>query len=808
MLQSVIMSKLAHGLSAKARVVLLLAGAALLSACSSSAERAEHYYEHGMQLLAGHEDQKAAIEFKNAIALKRDLIPAWRGLAQIAERDHRWGALVPILRTIVALDPKDSQTRLKLAQLMVLGGAPDEALEVVNGFDAKASASANVLALKAAIYYRLNNIEAARREANAALKADPDNVDALKVLATDRLASGDPRAALQLLSQSSASGRADLGVELIKIKAYQQLGDSTQVEKLLHTLVELYPKEILFRKELVDFYVNQHRPADAERELRDIIAAYPNNPEFELDLVHLIFATEGPAAARAELVTRINAGGDVFPYQTALAEFDFAQGNLADSFKLLQTLASNSSSPKQALAAKLELADLELQSKNVPAADALIADILASDGQNADALRLRATIELARGETDAAVSDLTKALDRQPRSTALMSMLAVAYERGGSIELADKEYSDAIRVSNLDPGLYLNYAAFLQRRGRLQRADAVLSDFASRQPSSVAILSALAQIKLARQDWAAAEQVGEQIQRLGHSAEVADQVLGLAFSGEHKYDASISAFQSGVAAAPNAVQPMAFLVNALLESKQTDRALSFLKTVLDTNPENAEAYVLLGSIRLANGAPDQAINDFKTAIDKQPRDAAGYRALADLYFRQKDNDAAIKTLRAGLNQNPTDVTLHMALATMLEATSDYEAAISEYERVLSLQPSSVVAANNLASLLLDHRTDKVSLARAQALAGRLRQSPVPQFKDTLGWARYRSGDVAEAVPLLQEAADALPDQAVVHYHLGMSYLATGQAAGAVKEFKAALTKGPSSDLAKKIQGELTGLTIQ
>jgi cellulose synthase operon protein C len=695
-----------------------------------------------------------------------------------------------------------------LAQLMVLGGAPDEALTLVNGLDAGASENADVLALKAAIYYKLKDPAAAKREADAALQADPKNVDALKVLAADRLADNDPQGALRLLSDNSASGTTDLGVELIKIKAYQQLGDLEQVETLLRKLVEQYPKEIAFRKELANFYIGQHRPADAERELRDIIAIGPNNTEFELDLVHVLLATEGPAAARTELVARINAGGDNFRYQIALAEFDFAQGNLADSFKLLQTLASKSGSPKQALAAKLELADLELKSKNVDAADTLIADILRSDGQNADALRLRATIELSRGETEAAISDLTKALDRQPRSTALMSMLAVAYERSGSIELADKEYSDAVRVSNLDPSLYLNYAAFLQRHGRLQRADAMLSDFASRQPASVAILSALAQIKLARQDWAAAEQVGEQIQRLGHSAEVADQVLGLAFSGEHKYDASISAFQSGVAAAPNAVQPMAFLVNALLESKQTDRALSFLKTVLDTNPENAEAYVLLGSIRLANGAPDQAINDFKTAIDKQPRDAAGYRALADLYFRQKSYDAAIQTLRAGLNRNPTEVTLHMALATLLEATNDYEAAISEYERVLNLQPSSVIAANNLASLLLDHRTDKASLAQAQALAARLRQSPVPQFRDTLGWARYHSGDVAEAVPLLQEAADALPDLAVVHYHLGMSYLATGQAAKAVEEFKAALTKDPSSELARKLQAELTSLTIQ
>ena len=86
-------------------------------ACGSSADRAQSYYEHGMKLLAAHDNQRAAIEFRNAIKLKKDLMPAWRGLAQIEELNHHWQGLVPILATIVELDPKDVETKLKLASL-------------------------------------------------------------------------------------------------------------------------------------------------------------------------------------------------------------------------------------------------------------------------------------------------------------------------------------------------------------------------------------------------------------------------------------------------------------------------------------------------------------------------------------------------------------------------------------------------------------------------------------------------------------------------------------------------------------------
>ncbi len=47
--------------------------------------------------------------------------------------------------------------------------------------------------------------------------------------------------------------------------------------------------------------------------------------------------------------------------------------------------------------------------------------------------------------------------------------------------------------------------------------------------------------------------------------------------------------------------------------------------------------------------------------------------------------------------------------------------------------------------------------------------------DTLGWLSLKRNAYTRAIALLQEAADKLPDNAVVHYHLGMAYLKSGQA---------------------------------
>ena len=709
---------------------------------------------------------------------------------------------------MLELDPKDVETKLKLARLTLLGGATDEALTLVNSLDEGGNGNANVLALKAVIFYKLKDTNGAVREAQAALKIDPGNVDAMIVLAADRMVNGDAKAALQILNAAPAQHVNDIGVQLFKIKILEQLGDLPQVESLLQKLTELYPQEVAFRNQLIKFYIDQHRQDDAERELRAIAAADPKNSQAGLDLIRFLYTARGPVLARQELVARINDAGDVFPYQMALADFDFAQENFTDSFKLLETLASDATSPEHALTAKIRLAEIKLNRKDISAAEALVSDILHKDSRNVSGLKLRASIRMDRGQVEPAISDLREALNDQPRSTELMLLLATAYERSGSMELAEKQFADATRASDFDASVGLSYVAFLRRRGNSEQAEDVLTELTSRQPNNLSLLSTLAEVKLTRQDWAGAQEIGESIRRIGDIGGTADQILGAALRGRHKYDESIAAFQNAVAAAPSAVQPMASLVRALVGAKQTDRAVAFLQSVLKTNPGNAEAHVLLGSVWLAKNVPEQAMKSFMTAIEKHPKDIIGYRAVADLYVRQNDNAAALKVIRAGLKEQPDSVILHLALAGILELNGDYEAAISEYEYILTQQPGSLIAANNLASMLSDHRTDKASLERAQSLVASLRNSPVPQFKDTLGWVNYRRGDFKAAVPLLEEAAAALPDLAMVHYHLGMGYLAMGQANRAAEEFTKALTKAPNSELEETIKAELRTTATQ
>jgi cellulose synthase operon protein C len=781
--------------------ILLGSSILFIGGCNSPEQKAQSYYERGIKMLGQQDFVKAAIEFKNALQLKKDLVDAWRGLLTVETHNRNYEAVVPILRTVVELDPKDVEAKLHLGKIMLASNAFDQALDLANAVAELDEGSAAALALRAAALLKLNDVGGATREAQAALQIDPNNTEALLVLAAERLTRGDRDGALLILDGKALSDEKDVPIQLFKLQVLESTGDWKQAEALLRRLAELNPQESAFPQYLIKMYIGQKRFDDAENELRAIAAASPSDIERGLNVVRFLQKYNSLDAARQELVARVIAGGKVFQYQLALSEFDVAQGKVAEAIELLERLANDPRSAEDALLAKVKLAQVQFSRKKFEITESLISDILRKDGRNVDGLKLRALVRMEQGQLDAAIADLRQALNEQPQSSVLMLLLASAYERSGSIELAEKQYADATRIAT-ESGVGLNYVAFLRRRGSLERAENVLMDLASRSPNSIPVLTALADVRLERRNWTGAQEVAAHIQRLGTAGEQPDQILAVALSGRGKYEDSLRVMESVRAAVPGAVEPMAAVVGTLVRENRLDQAVTFLHRVLQSNADNAEAHVLLGSVRLLQNSPDVAVKSFRAAVERQPTNMAGYQALAQFYVRQKKIDEAERIIRTGLNEKPEDPAMQLSLAGVLELKGDYEAAIAQYESMLKDQAGSMVVANNLAGLLSNHRSDKASLDRAFSLAAVLRKSEVPFFKDTLGWLYYLRGDYTGAIALLEQAAAELPDLPIVRYHLGASYVAAGQLEKASEQLaKAQELAAGDRNLEAKIKAE-------
>ena len=145
--------------SANIRVAVLALAVLQLSNCSSSEERAQSYYEHGKQLLAAKDYPRAQIEFRNAVKYNKNLLPAWQSLAQVDELTHDWKDLIPVLHGILELDPNDLTARIKLGRLLLVAGNVDDALRVVDDAKETDNQNADLLALKAAILFKLKDTQ-------------------------------------------------------------------------------------------------------------------------------------------------------------------------------------------------------------------------------------------------------------------------------------------------------------------------------------------------------------------------------------------------------------------------------------------------------------------------------------------------------------------------------------------------------------------------------------------------------------------------------------------------------------------------
>lgn len=163
----------------------------VLAACSSPEDKAEKFYENGMKLLEKGQLVKANVEFRNAVQLNRKLTKAIWGQVMVAEKQNKIRAQYQLLNAVLLNDPEHLQALVKLGRLLLLAGQLDKALEKSDWSMKIDNQNLAVLSLRAAVMLKLDDTATAIKLAKQVLIKDPNYIDALMILATERLAKGD-----------------------------------------------------------------------------------------------------------------------------------------------------------------------------------------------------------------------------------------------------------------------------------------------------------------------------------------------------------------------------------------------------------------------------------------------------------------------------------------------------------------------------------------------------------------------------------------------------------------------------------------
>jgi len=765
--------------------------------CSTPEEKAQKYFNKGMALLES-DPAKAKLEFQNALQLKKNMTPAIYGMALAAEKQADWQAAFVLLNKVLDEDPQHIEAAVKVGQLFLAAGELKKAKEMADKAIAIDKHNLNVIVLQASIDLKEANYVDAVSKAQAVLKQDAKNTDAIMVLASERYANKDFLASIGFLDRGLKLNEKNLAMHLFKIQALAASGNIVQTESAYKKVIEVFPENYMVRTKFAEFYYNNNKKAEAEAQLRILVDKQPDQLEPKINLAKYLTATKGESAGVQELEKMAAKNPDNYELSFYLIGIYEKQRNTESADKLLNAIVKNAGDKPEGLKAKVKVASKLLQTKQKEKAVSLLNEVLEADGGQQDALVLKAGIAMDERRFDDAIIELRSVLRDQPNNSQALLMMAKTYEYTGSGALAEESYTKALEASKSAPEYGITYAKYWLTKNDAGRAEKVLDDVIKRHPNNVETIKLLAQIKIFKGDVEGAKLLAEKLKKFNNS-NLAQLIEGSILAKSNDYNGSLKAFMKAHEAYPDDMPPIYAIVRTYLSMKNYKEALVFLDAEIAKSPKNYELKLLQAQAAIAGNNLAKAKSAYQSAIVTDPNKTTAYQQLAYLNLSQGDVAAARIDIQKGLGVSPNSFDLKMVLAEVYLNQKDFSNAIKVYEELMVTNPDSQVAINNFVSIVADNEKDKTTLDRAYTVSRKLKSTNVPQFMDTMGWISYRVGRYDEAEMELQKAIKGMPQHPLFHIHLGKVYLEKNDKTKAKQSFEKAMELSKNTSYSQEVK---------
>ena len=795
--------------SIRARLLVLPFLCLSLTACESKEDRAEGYYQSSLSLLEEGDTDRAIVELRNVFELNPSHRDARATLAEIYLADGNiQGAYGQYLR-LVEQYPEDVEGRIKLSEMSFGIGNWDEFERHAAVAAELAAEEPRVQAITLGQQYRaavLGKDELAREalqpKAEALLVELPDNTILNSLLLDSFVRSNAFDKALERMDALIASDPTRRESYDQRLQLLARMEDAPAIEAQLREMVTLFPDDDEIKYMVVRYYIAQNQTSDAEAFLREVADPADEDPTLFVAFIGFLSDTKGAAAARVEIERAVALNPNPVRFQALLALMDFQEGKRDEAVAALEAiLARPEDLGEDGQNVKIILSRMQETMGNTVGARRLIEEVLAENPRQVDALKMQATWQIQSDDTDAAIANLRIALDVAPEDVQAMNLMAQAYERSGSHELARDFLALAVDASGNAPEPSLRYARLLMQEERYLPAEDILVTALRQTPGNLGILVTLGQIYVQMEDTARATQVVDTLRRMEtEEATAASNQLQTAILNLTSGADEAMGFLEQLATGENAdIRQKLALLQAKFRQGDLEEALTMAQTLVAENPGDRPLQYALAIAQSANGDLETAEATLRAVLATGPGSPQIWLALTRILERQGDSAGADAALADGLAALPDEPNLLWARASTLERTGDIDGAIDIYQGLYAKMSDSIIIANNLASLLATYRTDDASLEQAWTIARRLRDTEVPAFQDTYGWIAFRRGDAAEALPYLEGAAAGLDSDPIVQFHLAQVYEALGRTSDALRQLEKTIQIAGPTDTRPQIE---------
>ncbi|MGO9085999.1 MAG: tetratricopeptide repeat protein [Candidatus Sulfotelmatobacter sp.] len=767
------------------RLQILILITLFLAGCSRDPNvRKQKYLESGERYFAKAQYGAASIQFRNALQVDAHFAPAHYQLARTYMKLQDWNNAYRELARTLELQPNNYLARLDLANLLLAAGQLEPAQEQINRLAADLPVDADV--------HLVTDVRLAKGNLLAAEQQFPGAIAELE----------------KAIFQDPQRGDSYLNLALVQLRSNQPAAAEGNFKKA----IELTPNSVKAELALGGFYQSQQRFAEAEQQFLQASQADRQDPDPRISLARLYMA-QGKKTEAEDFLKKSKAD---FPENSVgyrmLGDFYFATGDLDKATAEYSALYV--SHPKDPLVTKNYVQLLILKNRLDEARNLNDAALKIRPG-DVDALIERGQIQIAEGRPGDAVGTLQTAVKNDPNSGLAYYHLGIAFDRVKNPEQAEKAWQDAVRVR---PDLVEAQRALVLvalRKGDMAELEQLSSQIINLQPDAPDGYAMRALSHIRRGQLPQAEPDIQKAISVAPQSSAGYLQMGNLMLARRNFREAEHAYQQALDRDNASSDALSGLMNAYFSENQPARAFSAARAQIAKVPNNSALYDLLGTALFDHKRNQQDMGEAEASLNKSVQlDEHNVDAWLKLIQVQAVRDSveqAMTTCQHGLEKNRDEPGFYLLIGELYDSKQQWPEAKQAFQKVLALSPQNPAASNDLAFVLLQTGGNP-DLAMPLAETARRGMPDSPQAADTMGWVLYQKGAYSSAIDQFQEALKLAqkaksPDNATVHYHLGMAYERAGQPALARQHLQQVLKINPDYSRAedvKKLLSQIRG----
>lgn len=731
------------------------------------AESAAEYYEKALVAYNLGEVRSAFIYLKNALKEDPLLLPAHLLLGKIYLSMGQGERAEKQLLIADGLGAHRSLIQNSLARSYLMQGKAQQLIDELFPVGTAPEEDAEVLALRGEAYLALQQFFDAQRSFTQAWEMNPRSVAAILGRVHVLLLQGELERARDLAREAVEIAPEHARAWYLKGMLANGAGDYSGALADFGRAAELLPSYLPAQIGRITLLLRLQRASEAAEVVAQVRALFPNDPR-----THYVAAV----------------------VQTRLGNEASAEAALTEAYDLIKRF------PRELIDGHmptvLMAGVVAFNLKHWDEAEEYLDQYLSAEPTATGPRVLLARIEMERNaQPEKAIRLLEAAVQRTPGNIQALSVLAEAYMKTNQHLLAGLLLRDASQIRQND--VLLRTQRAVNEFGLGERSTAIeelSSVFRSRPDLSSAGATLVVMLLLERDYEAAMENARKLMRQAPDNLSYINLFGAAAFAAGH-LDAAHWAFEMALALDPAFYPARENLAEVLLQRGEVAIARGQLERVLDSNPDQVGALLMLARSYESSGDMEQAFALSERALGADPSsvDAGVYQT--ELLLRMHEPDKAVQVaeslqVRA---RNPSDPLLLTTLSRAYIAAGQLATAQTVLDRSSSLAGYDARALLDIALLQREAGDLKGALWSLKKAA-----DGEPEFLPTR--MKYielltQLGRLVEAIPLAQALGVEFPNEPYSEHLMGLIEQQREQPAAAFEHFLAALEKRGSPLLA-------------